>query len=114
MEGKENLSCRKHFHAILLLLIFISCAPKTSPPESNIPKGAVPVTVIDFRELDGCTFLLQMENGDKLQPENLPADFQKPGLKLFITYKYNDGMGICMAGKMITLIEVVESKPSKP
>ena len=65
------------------------------------------VKVVDMRGLDGCRFLLELENGKRLQAINLSPEHQKTGLKLRITYKMAEGyMGICMAGDMVELVNV--------
>ncbi|MBL0342452.1 MAG: hypothetical protein IPP71_17020 [Bacteroidetes bacterium] len=76
----------------------------------SIPANAILVSVIDYTDLDGCQMLLQMENGDKLQPINLPEKYSIPGIRLFITYKNAEGMSICMAGKLVQLIHISEAK----
>lgn len=40
-----------------------------------------------MRELDGCTYLLELQDGSKLQPVTLPVEFQHGGLKVRIKYK---------------------------
>lgn len=94
---------------ICMFFTITSCSEKTTPPEKTTAPdkitgpGAFFATVVDYSELDGCTYLLELADGQKLQPINLPEDFKRKGLKLFITYKLHDGMSTCMAGKMVTL-----------
>jgi len=56
-------------------------------------------TVRDYSGLDGCRFLIELQNGDKLNPVKIPEGFRlQDGQK--ITFSYNvltDVMSICMA-----------------
>jgi hypothetical protein len=92
-------------------LLFISgcCDKKITANNSAIPANSIQATVKDYRELDGCDFLLETQQGKKLQPSNLDPKFKIPELKLLITYQpIKDGVSICMTGEMITLIFVQE------
>ena len=75
-------------------------------------------TLKDFTGLDGCGFLIVMDDGEKLQPVKY-ADkniHPKDGQRIKFAYKeIADLAGICMAGKMveITCIEFLENTPPK-
>lgn len=92
--------------ALLLSVLFLSCAGT----KSSETVAGIPATVIDYSELDGCRFLLELEDGRKLEPVNLQEKYMKHGLKVLITWKNADGMSICMAGTMaeLTSIRLVE------
>ncbi len=96
----------------MLIVILYSCAAKKSAPETvaPIPADAVQVKVIDYRELDGCGFMLEKLNGDKLEPVNLDAKFHHEGIKLMVTFTYFDGMSVCMAGRMVKLTFVAQTE----
>ena len=104
---------RNKFIAFLVLItLFISaCNRHQGALVKDIPKpeGSIPVTVIDFSELDGCKYLLEMEDGTKLEPVNLDEAYMIDGLKLYITFKYHDGMSVCMAGRMIQINSVTKA-----
>ena len=69
-----------------------------------------PATVI-YYEVDGCKWMLLLPNGDKLQPVELEEVFQKDGLKVKIAYREKpDAISICMAGKVVDLIRIIEAK----
>ena len=63
-------------------------------------------TVIDYSEVSGCSFLLQLNNGEKLEPSNLSADFKKDKLKVLIRYEVADMMSACMAGKVVSVTHI--------
>ncbi|MEO5571627.1 MAG: hypothetical protein ABIT08_11825 [Bacteroidia bacterium] len=58
-------------------------------------------TVIDYSEVDGCKFLLELSDKEKIQPENLSPEFHKDKLKVLIKYHLTNRMTICMAGKTV-------------
>ena len=62
--------------------------------------------VIDYSEIAGCTFLLQLNNGEKIQPTNLSPDFRKDKLKVLIKYQITDMMSACMAGKVVSVSHI--------
>jgi hypothetical protein len=68
--------------------------------------GEIEARVVDMTGLDGCTFLLKLNNGENLEPINLPADFKIKELKVMITYELFQGASICMAGKMIKITHI--------
>lgn len=59
-------------------------------------------------EVDGCGFMIFLEDGKKLNPDNLQEQFQREGLKVWVKYGIRkNAMSICMAGDnvIITAIE---------
>lgn len=110
MATPENLSSFKNPILFLMLILLSSCAQKTTSSQNPVPSQAVFATVVDYSELDGCTYLLELADGVKLQPVNLSDEFKRKGLKLFITYKFQDGMSTCMAGRMVSLTSAVIAK----
>lgn len=96
-----------------LSIVLVSCSGKTVVTETLPNDSAVLATVVDYTELDGCTFLLELPDGQKLQPENLGEAFKKKDLKVYITYKIHDGISNCMAGKMVTLTSITVAKEDK-
>ena len=63
-------------------------------------------SVINMTGLDGCTYLIKLFSGERLEPINLPADFKINGLKVLLTYEAYEGASICMAGKMIKITHI--------
>ena len=58
-------------------------------------------------ELDGCKFMLQLEDSDKkLEPDGLQPEFEKDGLKVWVKYEPEDRMSICMAGQTVKVIDI--------
>ena len=76
-------------------------------------------TIKDYTGLDGCKFLIELENGEKLQPvKYTDSDLDHPlkdGQRIKFSYKeVTDQMSICMTGKMIevTCITFLEEEKS--
>jgi hypothetical protein len=54
--------------------------------------------------VDGCSWMIKLEDGTKLQPLDLQQEFKKNNLKVWIKYEVKKGNpGVCMAGEMITI-----------
>ena len=99
----------KNYILICMILVGFALAgcANSRPQPTPLPAGAIPAKVIDMRELDGCTYLLELEDGRKLQPVTaLPEKFQINGMKVMITYKITDMMSICMSGQPVTLLTI--------
>ncbi|HET7817905.1 MAG TPA: hypothetical protein VFL70_01225 [Bacteroidia bacterium] len=89
----------------------ISSETKTETPAAQ-PKmdfeknGYIKATIINY-EVDGCGFLIQLEDGKKLQPANLSSDYKKDKLPVWVKYApKKGGMSVCMAGQMIELSDI--------
>jgi hypothetical protein len=95
---------------LILTLVVIACKTQTGTgimtPQEATGKGYTLVTVKDYRDLDGCQYLLVLENGEKLQPQQLDEKFKTDSTKLYVKYKKIEGMSICMAGMMVELTDV--------
>lgn len=64
------------------------------------------VTVVDKTGLDGCTFLLQLNDSSLLEPINLDDSYKINGTKLAISYRVVSVMSVCMAGTTVKLLTV--------
>ena len=104
--------CTGFVFFLVVINLTLSCRSKAIKPLSTdnstvkyLKQYFVPVTVVDYKNLDGCEYLLVKENGEKLQAVNLADSLKKDQLKLWIRYVPEKGMGICMAGEMIRLAD---------
>ena len=76
----------------LLSLCIFSCKKTTSPTETY---GVVK----DMTGLDGCSIMIVLDNGNKLEIKSLPAGVTLVNEKrVAITYKIVPAFSICMAG----------------
>lgn len=84
----------------ILSLTTFSCKPKPHCTDGVTAK------LVDKSGLDGCTWLIELEDGSMLQPLNLDSfNIEKQNdLSISLTYKKADAFaGICMAGQMVEL-----------
>ncbi len=74
-------------------------------------EGFTKATVIDY-QLDGCKWMLKLENGDMLLPSPPPAErFQKDQIPVWVKYEVvKGGMSTCMAGTMVKVTAIEERK----
>ncbi|MCC7302822.1 MAG: hypothetical protein IT233_09280 [Bacteroidia bacterium] len=96
---------------LLLLLIAVaihSCCAKKAPPEPDYAAlGYKKATVINYA-LDGCMWMLEMEDKTKKEPQNLPEDFRVENKAVWVKFKpaKKGSMSICMAGEMVEIEDI--------
>jgi hypothetical protein len=73
--------------------------------DTHEQNGFVKATIINYT-LDGCGFMLRLEDGKKLEPVNLAEEFKKDNIKVWIKYQHYKGNSICMAGEMVTVTAI--------
>ena len=73
--------------------------------DTHEQNGFAKAAIINYA-IDGCTFMIQLEDGKKLEPVNLQDEFKKDNLKVWIKYKHFKGNSICMAGEMVTITAI--------
>jgi hypothetical protein len=73
-------------------------------------RGFSKATITDNTGLDGCTFLLTLNTGQKLIPLNLKKEFMKDKMLVWVNYKKEDAMTVCMAGEAVRIIEIAVRK----
>jgi hypothetical protein len=107
-------SKHKHIPLIIVLVLFFpfsSCifllkGDRHDPEARYISNDFIKAEVINYT-VDGCTWMLKLEDGKKLQPSELKPEFQKNKLKVWIKYVVKKGgVGICMAGEMVNITEI--------
>jgi hypothetical protein len=113
---------KKLFHLLLAIflvnfsLAFTSCCCKKKAANKNTvatdvkrdfeKEGYVKATVINY-EVDGCSFMIQLEDGKKLDPSSLADDFRKDQTAVWIKYTIKKGgASVCMAGQMIDVSDI--------
>ena len=97
---------------IIISSLLFSCTKPLQSEGGNKTKssskndGYVNATIVRS-DLDGCSWIVELEDGKKLQPISLTPEFQKDKLKVRIKYFINkDGMSICMVGEMINVLDI--------
>lgn len=109
------------YKLLILLSCFFLLTGQTCKQKNGGQNAGCQVmgTIKDFKGLDGCGFMIVLEDGQKLQPvkyssQNLEI---KDGQKIKFSYEeVTNQVGICMAGKMVevTCIEFLENTSTIP
>ena len=89
------------FALILLLPLSYGCN-KTCPTGNDI----VAATIYDYTGLDGCTWVIQLENDEVLEPTNIKTLNYKliDGKKVWVKYSaVSDQASICMVGQIVNI-----------
>ncbi len=109
------------FCILFLIPLLTTCNSNKNMPNKNATTDCnTTATVVDMQDLDGCRFLLKVENGEKWLPLKLPHDFQfHDGQKVKFGYEeVKDYISICMAenkGVNITCIQETQvARPPRP
>ena len=93
----------KRLWLILTLLFVFSCEDKDETLDCGIK-----ATLRDYAGLDGCGFVLELENGEVLEMGvfNEEPDFQfNDGMEVSISYEEMQGMAsICMVGPIVRIM----------
>ena len=106
-----------HIGALLILCLFFACRPKQelAPPETPEPKVSTPKeahkgstigTIRDLRGMDGCQFIVELEDETRLIPMKLDARFRKDGLRVTFTFKPAQAMTTCMSGLPVYITHI--------
>ncbi len=97
-------------YVLILLLVgtLTGCSEEAASPESLA--CGTKATVKDLRGLDGCTYVLVLESGEKLEPildagqptPTLKGIVLRDGMQVTVSYREKTDMGsICMVGKIV-------------
>ena len=84
-----------------ILLFTLACNDKVAP--GDIYQTG---TIRDYTGLDGCTFIIELDSGEKLEPVNLNDFLESPkdGQTVKITFKPEPQMAsICMVGTIVSI-----------
>lgn len=92
-------------------ILFISCLVFAfSCSKESGCNNTEHVILRNLTGLDGCGWVLQLDDGSKLEPQNL-NDFEieyVEGKSLHVSYTEIDGASICMVGQIVKINCLVE------
>jgi PKD repeat protein len=79
-----------------------------------VPYCSLTGTVVDFTGLDGCGLLIQLDNGEILEPAEVVPNFVlKNGQRVRLAYsELTDRASICMAGRIVRIDCIEELYPN--
>ena len=98
----------------LLLFLNVSCIERKkaagNAEAEMVAQGYVKAEIKKY-EVDGCGFMLFLENGKKLNPDNLADEYKIEGLKVWVQFSVKKNtMSICMAGDNVTINKITIRK----
>lgn len=101
----------------LFLILFAavsitSCCKKAAAPEPDYAALGYKKAVVINYALDGCVWMLEMEDKSKKEPKNLPEEFRVENKNVWVKYSpaKKGGMSICMAGEMVEIEDIKARK----
>ena len=105
---------QRFFFALLAIaVIAFSChrvkeavTDKADPNYNYAANGYVKGFVTDV-ELDGCKWMIQLDSaGKRIEPDEIPPSFQQDSLLVWVKYKPEERMSVCMAGQTVNIIDI--------
>lgn len=97
----------KHIGLTAALLLFIcACKSKEKQPAVDYAQqGYTKATVRDY-QLDGCRYMIFLDETRKLEPDALPEDMKRDSLAVWVKYQSDPRMSVCMAGEPVKIIDI--------
>lgn len=103
---------KKILYPFLLFAFFLAACGDSNEMQEPIVEELIDAEFRDFSSLDGCMWVIEIEDGAKLEPINL-SDFDVlplEGKKILISYiERLDMASVCQVGTIIEL-ETLEAK----
>lgn len=95
---------KKYWIFILLLTGLIISANKCDQGEIKNKTGIVK----EYTHLDGCNFIIELDDGTKLEPMEVVPVFEfRDGQKVKISYTPLEGVAsTCMVGKLVKITKI--------
>jgi hypothetical protein len=79
---------------------------KADPKYDYAANGYVKGYITDV-QLDGCRWMIQLDSaGKRIEPNEIPPGFEQDSLLVWVKYKPEDRMSICMAGQTVSIIDI--------
>lgn len=93
---------------ILSFGIMIGCNSHSTSVKTSENNNETIGVFVDMKSMDGCQWIIKLEDGTKLQPVNLQKFDIKPadGMKIGFTYKKSDMATVCMMGQSIEILSI--------
>jgi hypothetical protein len=101
----------------LPLLLFVTVLTQaaftceTTCIEEPAPAATTPATICDLTGLDGCGYVLQLDNGKRLEPAGKAweAYTKHDGEKVMVSYTVESRGSICMSGQTVKLTTIEQA-----
>jgi hypothetical protein len=95
---------------LIAVFTFAACnSTKSDKPKAD-DKNLIEGVLVDMNNLDGCGWIIKLQDGTKLQPINMDKFELEPkdGAAVLFSYKKVDMAGVCMVGQMVELLSIKE------
>lgn len=86
--------------------VFSACKSKSNTATRDFEKEGYTKAVVRDYALDGCRFMIFLDETKKLEPDWLPADLQKDSVPVWVKYERDERMSVCMAGETVKVIDI--------
>lgn len=102
----------KRIVLVSIIALTIACHKKTTPALAQSDNELrnlkyIPAKVVLQTGLDGCGYLLALDDGKMLEAINLSDTLKKNDLKLWIKYHpEKNAMSVCMSGMVVRIDDV--------
>jgi hypothetical protein len=114
---------------ILACSLIISCShEEITPEEHDLDRCSTPATIRDYRGLDGCGYVLELNDGTILEsvslivcgppPQSIMTlddpllNYHIDGLKVLIDYENYAGGSVCMVGELVRITCITKAESS--
>jgi len=101
---------RKHNHIVLIAALAFSalaaCKNKQKTASPDLEKQGYVKAVVKDYELDGCRFMIFLDETRKLEPDWLPKEMQADSVPVWVRYERDERLSICMAGETVKVIDI--------
>ncbi|TND08911.1 MAG: hypothetical protein FD123_1765 [Bacteroidetes bacterium] len=91
---------------IFVLAVLVSCKTKSKTTSIDFEKEGYTRAIIRNYELDGCRYMIFLDETKKLEPDWLPMEMQKDSVPVWVKYERDERMSICMAGETVKVIDI--------
>lgn len=90
---------------IIITVLCISCSIFSA--EKRHAKQGYQKAIVTVLELDGCGWMIQLEDGSYLEPLNLTKEFKEINTEIWVKYtEDSQHASVCMAGKIVTITDI--------
>lgn len=102
----------KHIAVIAAAVLAVTACKtkqKTAAAVDYEKEGYVKALIEDY-QLDGCRYMIFLDDTKKLEPDWLPTDMQKDSVPVWVKYEHDERMSVCMAGETVKVIDIKKRK----
>lgn len=101
------MSKLKHIGLIATaVLFFCACKTKEKQPAVDYAQQGYTKAIVRDYQLDGCRFMIFLDETRKLEPDALPEEMKRDSLPVWVKYQSDPRMSICMAGETVKIIDI--------